>query len=176
MAENKQYALVCKQFPTTEDWLKHWLCVFFRHTEQEQHVFYGNSSFMDLGEMLREASTFIDACAIYDTDISTSFKMEVNGNKFKYRSLTFYICYRVHDSLDGEGIERAKEQCLDTAEEFVRFLYMCKCARNPNVTTLELDRPVRSRGPVLDGWQVVEVGLQYYVPFCAIPTWEKYGL
>lgn len=168
--DSKHLEILRKEFTDTEEWIKHWLCLFFKNTSTHKTVFYGNSSFVDIGDMLREADgLFLTECAIFDTDISS----QLQGG-MEYRNITFHVCYRAADSLDGESVERAKQNCLEAVNEFRKFLISAKKCANKNVKTLEEVAPAVSGAPFLEGWHTIQVSLRYYKPFCEVPNWNLY--
>lgn len=169
--ENQQ-KLLRQEFASVEEFVKNWLRVYLRETPNIKRLFLGNSSFMDLSELLREADAINSTpCAIFDTDITSTL---VRDSELEQHTIVFHVCVRANDALNNKDVEDAKHQCLHIINEFRKFYLSAKRVHNKNCLTLEEATQATTEAPFLDGWQSMSIGFRYVQPFCCVPTWAEY--
>lgn len=164
--------LLTQTFPTVEEWVKNWIRTYLHDTPAHRKLFLCNGSYMDIGEMLRNADpVYSNPCVIYETDVHSV----LSGDATKeYRNITFHVCVRASDQLAGDIVEVAKEHALHIMNEFRKFVIQCRQRQHPNAKTVTEVGNVQSGMPFLDGWQSVSITLQYCKLFCPLPNWNEY--
>lgn len=161
-----------EEFPTVKEWVIHWLNNVLNNSEANPTLFYGSSSYMDISELLREADPIrSNPCAIVDSDVHSNVNDDFTIDN---RELTFHICCKAFDALDGSAVDRAKTNCLDLANEFRRFVVTAKKVGNKNARVIKLERNIDSNTPFLDGWQSVSIVVRWTESFCGVPMLGMY--
>ena len=172
----RRVELLKKKFASTEDWVKHWLSIYFHNTSYMPTVFYSSDGFMNLKGLMSEVTTTdIDSFGIYCTDKLSNYVYDKDG---EYRRITFYVCHRADDPNDQDECELARMRCMEDVNEFRKFLKRASYYHNPNVFPCMLREcaPAESGAPFLDGWESMRVQLEYFSLVCAEPTWARYNL
>ena len=174
--KEQRVKLLKMKFATTEDWVKHWLGLYFRHTSHTPTVFYSPDAFVNLRGLMSEVTTMdIDELAIFCLDKSSNYVYDKGG---EYKRITFYVCHRAKDPNDMDECELARMQCMEDVNEFRRFLKKSNYYNNENTFPCMLREigPAESGAPFLDGWESMRVQLEYFHKVCGEPTWARYNL
>lgn len=148
-------ALAKEEFTDFAGWLRNWTehIVYMKRTSENERFFLGNSSYMDLGELLRQNENEKSSpCVIYDTDIhGTAYETSLTYERVH----SLYLCV-IADTNDGESIKRAKYYAETLALKLLKWIEVCKRAKNRNVTHVSVSRTrIDSTTPFLNGWQAV---------------------
>lgn len=149
-----------KVFIKFRDWLKFWCSIHveMQHIEYtNKRFYYGNNSYMDIGELLRENSGLESSpCVIYDTDIH----MSPSQNKSTFiKHEQFYICVLTREQVDGDAVKHTKDKCEKLAVELIAWFNACKL-ESKKMVGYEIGN-VDSTPSFLNGWEGVSMRVSY---------------
>jgi len=158
-------------FTRWRDWLKNWTVLHrdFKHVAvTNERFFYGNSSYMDLGELLRKNDGADSSpCVIYDTDIHTQGAQNDEG---VYKIHTFYICVLSDDQIVGTDVTSAKDKCEEYAMQLMAWYKACKRIGNKNVVRGNMFSNIDSTTSFFNGWEAVKMT---FTEFVSIPCFDE---
>lgn len=156
-----QYLTLCRTaFPDIYSWVRNWIehQRDLMRTPDNERFFEGNSSYMDLGELLRKNENDESSpCVIFDTDIHALIDIDLDTITHTH---TLYFCVLSEDFHDGKAIKRAKDYASHLATVFVSFYRDCRHVNNATLKRTTLTRiKLDSTTPFLNGWQAVAISI-----------------